>query len=164
MAPIYSFRLWNIALRTSPPCKALDVLMKIFFSIIIIVILGGVVYAAYFFLNGKPLPPAGEIKSFYIVYSDGDDIGKLNFEVEDTIKISQLRNVIGDLLVSKLPISTQEMPNGSHEQWMINVFFKNGDQRYIPVFKGEPNNKIYEYLKENYITSSSAIGDLQLPL
>ena len=125
--------------------------MKTLLFIVGIAILGGVVYAAYFFLYGNSLPHESEIESFYIVYSEGRDIGTSEFEIKDPIKISELRNIIGDLRVPRLPIPTQEIPDESNEQWMINIFFNNGDQRYIPVYKGEPNNRIYEFFKENYI-------------
>ena len=125
--------------------------MKVILLIIFIVILSGAAYAAYFYLNGNSLPPSSEIKSFYIVYSNGDDLGESNYEISDPILISELRDIIGSLPVARLPIPSEEIPDGPHEQWMINIFFKNGDQRYIPVFKNEPNEKIYEYIKKNYI-------------
>ena len=130
--------------------EALYVIMKILLLVIAVIVLGGIAYIGYFFFNGDSLPLASEIKSFHIVYSDGDDIGESDYEISDLSKISELRNIIGDLQVPRLPIPSKEIPDEPHEQWMINIYFKNGDQRYIPVFKDEPNNKIYEYLKEKY--------------
>ena len=125
--------------------------MKVILLIIFVVILSGAAYVAYFYLNGNSLPPSSEIKSFYIVYSNGDDLGESNYEISDPISISELRDIIGNLPVARLPIPSEEIPDAPHEQWMINIFFKNGDQRYISVFKNQPNEKIYEYIKKNYI-------------
>lgn len=112
----------------------------------------------YEFLYAKVLPPTDQIKSIVIYYSESDDdYEPKEFKLSDENDIANVRDLIGDIPISKLPLIDSEQMD-SRQSWIINIYFKDAesDFRYIAVDKKQvsgtliDSSPLYEFLRKKY--------------
>ncbi len=84
-----------------------------------------------------------------------DDYEPKNFDITSENEIEVILDLIGNFPVSRVPlIKSDDTDNGPN--WIINIYFKNGDFRFIPVDKTQilgktiKSSQLYEYLRKKY--------------
>ena len=129
-------------------------------------ILGGllcvvIIVAWFVFIRMKILPDSNKIKYLHIVYNESigdllpDDYESKEFKVTVRHEIEIIRKHIGNLPVSKVPLVKSDILDDG-PNWIINLYFSNGDFRYIIVDKKQISGKaaesspLYKYLKNKY--------------
>jgi hypothetical protein len=115
----------------------------------------------FYFIKGHPLSAAIEIREISISYSENigdllpDDYDPKEFTLRKPDEINRILEILGDVPISRMPlIDSNEIDEGPG--WMLNVYFENGDYRYISIDKNHvsgkiiKNSKIFRFLNDNY--------------
>ena len=135
--------------------------MKLILLLLSVLALLVAISAWFVLFKGKELPPINQIENIHIYYSEAigdllpDDYEPKEFKITDRKELEVILGLIGDAPISRVPlINSDVMDDG--QNWMINVYFKDGGFRYIPVDKKQilgvasKESALYAYLKNNY--------------